>query len=90
MKEKSLSKSAAQERSYHDRRMVISDFSQSPFVIAWEVTHACAFACVHCRADAQRQRHPDELTTQQARKLIHRMADFGTLNLTITEVDHDS
>lgn len=77
MKEKSLSKSAAQERSYHDRRMVTSDFSRSPFVIAWEVTHACAFACVHCRADAQRQRHPDELSTEQARKLIDRMADFG-------------
>jgi len=77
MSEQTLSPSAAQERSYHDRRMVVSDFNQSPFVIAWEVTHACAFACVHCRADAQRKRHPDELTTAEAFQLIDRMADFG-------------
>jgi radical SAM protein len=77
MSERTLSKSAAQERSYHDRRMVVSDFNQAPFVIAWEVTHACAFACVHCRADAQRKRHPDELTTEEAYRLIDRMADFG-------------
>lgn len=77
MSDQVLSAPAARERSYHDRRMVVSDFDQSPFVIAWEVTHACAFACVHCRADAQRKRHPDELTTEESFQLIDRMADFG-------------
>jgi len=77
MKENKLSASAAAERKYHDQRMGGSDFSQSPFVIAWEVTYACAYACVHCRADAQHQRHPEELSTGEARGLIDRLAEFG-------------
>jgi AdoMet-dependent heme synthase len=37
----------------HNERMVHADFHLAPFTIAWEVTRACAYACVHCRADAQ-------------------------------------
>ena len=44
-----LSENAATERKFHDKRMVIADFNQAPFTIAWEVTRACAFACVHDR-----------------------------------------
>jgi radical SAM protein len=57
--------------------MVHADFDQAPFTIAWEVTRACAYACVHCRADAQPRRDPRELSTQEAKKLIERLADFG-------------
>ena len=28
------------------------DFAQSPFIVIWEATRACALSCVHCRADA--------------------------------------
>ena len=47
-----LSERAAAERQYQNNRMVHADFDQAPFTIAWEVTRACAYACVHCRADA--------------------------------------
>ncbi len=72
-----LTLSATAERTYHDRRMVHADFDQAPFTIAWEVTRACAYACVHCRADAQPQRHPLELTTEEGFQLIDRLAAFG-------------
>ena len=36
----------------HNEHMVHADFNLAPFTIAWEVTRACAYACVHCRADA--------------------------------------
>ncbi len=72
-----LSKRAAAERSLHNEHMLQADFSQAPFTIAWEVTRACAYACVHCRADAQHVRDPRELTTQEAFHLIDRLADFG-------------
>ena len=49
-----LNEKAAAERQYHNQRMIHADFDQAPFTIAWEVTRACAYACVHCRADAQR------------------------------------
>ena len=72
-----LPPSATAERTYHDRRMVHADFDKAPFTIAWEVTRACAYACVHCRADAQPQRHPLELTTEEGFQLIDRLAAFG-------------
>ena len=46
------------------------DFSRSPFIVIWEVTRACALACVHCRADAIPRRNPQELTTEEGFRLI--------------------
>jgi MoaA/NifB/PqqE/SkfB family radical SAM enzyme len=82
-----LAPGAASERSYHDQRMVQADFSQAPFTIAWEVTRACAFACQHCRADAQHSRDPNELTTAEGRRLIDRLAQFGSPILVFTGGD---
>ena len=72
-----LSTNAASERQYHDKRMVMADFNQAPFTIAWEITRACAFACVHCRADAIHQRDPNELTNlfgqMKHRKMVRQL-----------------
>ncbi len=72
-----LSERAASERSLHNEHMLHADFDMAPFTIAWEVTRACAYACVHCRADAQHRRDPRELTTAEARTLIEQLAAFG-------------
>jgi AdoMet-dependent heme synthase len=53
------------------------DFSTSPFLVIWEVTRACALACVHCRADAIARRDPDELTTDEGKRLIDKVRAFG-------------
>ena len=37
---------------------VQADFTRAPFLIAWEVTRACALKCLHCRADAIPHRDP--------------------------------
>ena len=50
------------------------DFDQRPFLAIWEVTQACDLACVHCRASAQPERHPMELTTEEGKKLIDQIA----------------
>jgi radical SAM protein len=67
--------------------METADFSLAPFTIAWEVTRACSFACVHCRADAQHQRHPLELNTEEAFRLIDRIHEFGNPILIFTGGD---
>ncbi len=36
--------------------------TRPPLVVAWEVTRACPLACRHCRASAQQEPHPAELT----------------------------
>jgi AdoMet-dependent heme synthase len=87
MKEIHLSNHAAMERAYHDGRMGQADFNLAPFTIAWEVTRACAFACKHCRADAQHQRDPRELTTEESFRLIDRLAEFGSPILIFTGGD---
>src|SRR5215831_18830337 len=50
------------------------DFNQRPFIAIWEVTQACDLACVHCRASAQPERHPEELTTDEGKHLIDQIA----------------
>ena len=87
MAEHTLSTKAAEERSYHDGRMVVADFDQAPFAIAWEVTRACAFACVHCRADAIPQKDPLELNTDEGFRLIDKLAEFGSPILIFTGGD---
>src|SRR5512142_280138 len=72
-----LSERAASERNANNERMIHADFNLAPFTIAWEVTRACAYACVHCRADAQHKRDPRELSTLEAKTLIERLAAFG-------------
>ena len=53
------------------------DFSAAPFLVIWEVTRACALACVHCRADAIARRDPRELTTQEGFRLMDQVRSFG-------------
>lgn len=52
------------------------DFSERPFLAIWEVTQACDLACVHCRASAQPDRHPMELTTREGKRLIDQIAEL--------------
>lgn len=59
-------------------RIADYDFAQSPFVVIWETTRACDLACRHCRAEAVPYRRPDELSTQEAKAMMDRIADeFG-------------
>jgi radical SAM protein len=82
-----LTERAASERALHNAHMVVADFNQAPFTIAWEVTRACAYACVHCRADAMHTPDPNELNTEEALRLIDRLADFGSPILIFTGGD---
>ncbi len=50
------------------------DFNERPFLAIWEVTQACDLACVHCRASAQPNRHPMELSTAEGKNLIDQIA----------------
>lgn len=75
------------QRSARDVAMAQTDFDLAPFAIAWEITRACAFSCVHCRADAQHRRNPAELTTEEGYELIDRLTEFGSPILVFTGGD---
>lgn len=53
------------------------DFERAPLVLTWEITQACDLKCVHCRAEACPDRHPDELSTEEAKAVIERVAAFS-------------
>jgi AdoMet-dependent heme synthase len=53
------------------------NFDQAPMLVIWEVTQACDLACVHCRASAQGERNPSELTTEQGYRLLDEIRSFG-------------
>jgi radical SAM protein len=53
-----------------------ADFDHSPMIVFYETTRACDLMCRHCRADAQRECDPGELSTARARRLIEQLASF--------------
>lgn len=61
----------------HPQSRSPDDFGQAPFIVIWEVTRACALACLHCRADAFPWRNPHELTTEEGFRLIDQVRSFG-------------
>lgn len=63
------------------------DFNESPFIVIWEVTQACDLACLHCRAEAQPQRNPMELTKEEGFKLLEEVKKFGNPLFVITGGD---
>ena len=63
------------------------DFDQTPFTVAWEVTRACALACVHCRAEAMPRRDPRELSTDEGFRLVDSLVEIGRPILIVTGGD---
>ncbi|MHA1754351.1 MAG: radical SAM protein [Candidatus Odinarchaeia archaeon] len=52
----------------------------APFQIVWNVTRKCNLKCKHCYENAGRA-DPDELTTEEALKVIDKLADAGVVIL---------
>ncbi|MBR6387657.1 MAG: radical SAM protein, partial [Thermoguttaceae bacterium] len=52
------------------------DFSVNPLMFYYEVTQACDLVCKHCRASAQENAAPDELSTETALALLEDVARF--------------
>jgi len=46
-------------------------------MVFWELTNACNLKCVHCRACPAEETSPDELSTEEAKRLIDRIASFA-------------
>lgn len=59
------------------------DTDERPFVLIWELTQACDLECEHCRADAQPERHPGELTTAEGKELLREASRFGDGQLVV-------
>lgn len=63
------------------------DFNQRPLVVIWEVTRACALACLHCRAEANPRRDPNELTFEEGCRLMDQVRDLDPMVFVLTGGD---
>jgi len=54
-------------------------FDRAPRNVYWETTLACDLACRHCRADAQPDADPRELTTEEGRALLRSVKELGSM-----------
>ncbi|HVT28893.1 MAG TPA: TIGR04053 family radical SAM/SPASM domain-containing protein [Lacipirellulaceae bacterium] len=64
---------AARAGSAKPRR---GNFSRSPLLVFYEITQACDLVCNHCRACAQTNPRPDELSADESLRLIYQLSDF--------------
>jgi radical SAM protein len=53
-------------------------YSNAPMLVYWEATQSCTLACIHCRAAALPSRHPNELSTLEARALFNQIVAFDS------------
>lgn len=56
-------------------------------LVAWESTRACRLACLHCRAEAQYEPHPDQLRKEEVLRVVDEIASFARPILIITGGD---
>lgn len=63
------------------------NFDQSPLLVIWETTQSCDLACVHCRASAQAERDPQELSTEEGKALLEQVKSFGNPLMVFTGGD---
>lgn len=54
------------------------DLDERPFLVLFETTRACDLACTHCRAEAQSERDPCELTTSEVTGVLDDLAGTGS------------
>lgn len=63
------------------------DLDRNPIIVAWEVTRACGYRCLHCRADARPHALPGELSTAEGEALIDDLSRFEGSVLVLTGGD---
>ena len=63
------------------------NYDENPFIVIWELTRACQLHCLHCRAEAQKYRHPLELSLEEGKKLIDDIYEMNNPLLVFTGGD---
>ena len=53
-------------------------YARAPVVVEWEATRACSLACRQCRPYPIPERHGNELTTEEVRRMFEQIRAFST------------
>lgn len=69
--------SRAVARGRAQRRPSRLDLDRRPILVFWETTRACLLACAHCRAEAQADAQPGQLTPDESIAFLESLVEFG-------------
>ncbi len=53
----------------------------APFLVVWNVTKKCNLKCKHCYANASPAGAPDELSTEEKKKVIDQLEEAGVVSI---------
>lgn len=59
------------------QHVILKNMNYKPNLIFWETTRACNLHCPHCRASAENDRSPLDLTTAEAKQFIDSASTFS-------------
>jgi MoaA/NifB/PqqE/SkfB family radical SAM enzyme len=62
-------------------------YDDAPMLAIWETTRACDLECRHCRASADSERSPEELTTEEGKRLLDSIKQAGDPLVVLTGGD---
>ena len=69
----------AAAKAYEERTGI-----KAPRIVAWEITRSCNLACAHCRAAAQCEPYPGELSLAECKRVVDDIASITDPILILT------
>lgn len=60
----------------HQRMAVARSAAQRRPIVVWNLTRTCNLRCTHCYTDSEARTYPDELTTDQCKRVLDDLAEF--------------
>jgi AdoMet-dependent heme synthase len=64
--------------------MPMSELTNGPRLVFWELTRGCNLRCIHCRASATELCSPDDLSTAECSRIIDELAEFAPFILVLS------
>ncbi len=61
----------------HQRMEVAKSASERSPIVVWNLTRTCNLKCLHCYTDSDATRYRDELGTEECKKVLDDLGEFG-------------
>src|SRR3954471_13549497 len=60
----------------HQRMAVAKSAAERRPIVVWNLTRTCNLKCIHCYTDSAAMKYPDELSTEQCKRVLDDLAAF--------------
>jgi Fe-coproporphyrin III synthase len=60
----------------HQRMAVAKSAAERRPIVVWNLTRTCNLKCIHCYTDSEAKKYPNELTTDECKKVLDDLAEF--------------